>query len=168
MRVPTRRSEALAASKVQTDLHLTEDAMKRLRDEHARILRERPAMIKEVQRTAEMGDFSENFAYQQAKGRLRSMNSRLLVIEDKLKTAIEIVRGAGKDGQVRIGSSVTVSANGKEQTFEILGSHETNPSRGLISHVSPLGVLLIGRVAGEEVTLTASGREIVYKILAVR
>lgn len=168
MREPKRKSEILRATKQgEEDQYLTPAAIKRLKEELERLeKKDRPDMIKEVQRTAEMGDFSENFAYQQAKHHLRRMNNRMIMIEEKLKYAIPIRQGSD-DGQIRIGSTVTVEANGKELTFEIVGSQETNPTRGRISFVSPLGKLLIGKKIGESVVLRTGDREVVYAIRRV-
>jgi len=153
MRVPTRKSEILAASKQQEeDLHMTPAAIERMKRDLARLLEtERPEMIKEVQRTAEMGDFSENFAYQQAKHALRRINTRIMTLEDKIKRAIPITKSDGD--VVALGATVVVESDGREQTFEIVGPSETNPTRGRISHLSPLGRALIGRRVGESVML---------------
>lgn len=129
--------------------------------------KERPETIREVQRTAEMGDFSENFAYQQAKHALRRINDRILTLEEKLKVAIPIKMGSS-DGRIRIGSTVTVETNGKSMTFEIVGSSETNPSRGRISHASPLGSALLGHVVGDEVLLGRGEKQTAYLVKTVR
>ena len=167
MRVPTRRSEQLAASKkLDEDLHMTPGAIERMKRDLVRLLEtERPDMIKEVHRTAEMGDFSENFAYQQAKHALRRINSRIMTLEDKIKRAIPIVKG--DNDTVQLGSTVTVDANGRVQTFEMVGPHETNPTRGRISHQSPLGRALVGHRAGESVTVAAGEKELTYVIVSV-
>jgi len=168
MRVPTRKSEQLAASKKQEeDLHMTPAAIQRMANELDRLLsQDRPHMIKEVQRTAEMGDFSENFAYQQAKHALRRINARIMTLEDKIKRAIPIVKS--ESDTVQLGSTVVVEADGRPLTFEMVGPHETNPTRGRISHQSPLGQALIGRPTGDKVTVVIGGREIVYTIVEVK
>lgn len=124
-------------------------------------------MIQEVRRLAEMGDFSENAGYQIAKGTLRRINDRIVTLEERIKTAIPIEQGT-KDGTIRVGSTVTVETNQKPMIFEIVGSMETNPSRGRISHRSPLGVALLGHVAGDEVILKTPEREVVYRVIDVR
>ncbi|MGB6799391.1 MAG: GreA/GreB family elongation factor [Xanthobacteraceae bacterium] len=39
----------------------------------------------------------------------------------------------------------------REQTFRIVGEDEANPSKGSVSHVSPLARALLGKSVGEEV-----------------
>ena len=109
-----------------------------------------------------MGDLSENFGYQEAKARLRRINDRILALAERVASAIPIPSNAS-DGLVRIGSTVTLLSNGQEQVYEILGSQETNPLRGRISYLSPLGQGLMGRTTSDEVRVN----ERIYKILSI-
>lgn len=167
MRVPTRRGETLAQSKKQSDAFLTPAAMQRMRDELVRLEKdERPVAAEEVRRTAAMGDLSENAAYSYAKGQLRRINGRILSLQQRLANAIEIPDGSS-DGRVSIGSTVTVETNGREMKFEVLGSQETNPLRGRISYLSPLGKALVGHAPGDVVTVAAANGEVAYRIVNV-
>lgn len=57
--------------------------------------------------------------------------------------------------RARFGSTVAVKRHdGREQTFRIVGEDEANPSRGTISHVSPLARAVIGHAVGETVQIT--------------
>ncbi len=160
MRVPTRRGEILAQSKKVNDAFLTPAAIQRMKDEVVRLEKfERPPAAEELRRTAAMGDLSENAAYSYAKGELRRINNRIESLELRIANAIPIP-GASADGRVALGSTVVVEFAGKRQTFEIVGAQETNPLRGRISYLSPIGASLIGHAAGDEVGA--------YKILEVR
>lgn len=163
MRVPIRRSEILAQTKKQDDHYVTPAAIERMKNEIKRLLKERPALVEEVQRTAEEGDFSENAGYQAAKAALRRLNGRITWLEERLKYAIPIEDGPD-DGRIRIGSTVTLTFGDREMTVQILGVQEANPSRGTISYVSPLGAALMGHAAGDTVTVKAQEREISYVI----
>ncbi len=68
---------------------------------------------------------------------------------------------------MQIGNFVTLSLNGKEKEYQILGSEETNPTAGVISHHSPLGSALIGRKVGDELRVDLSDRQIKYKIIKI-
>lgn len=166
MRVPKRKAEEdkrLLAD--EPDHHLTKAAIsgleKRLRDLKQN---QRPKAIQEVQRTAEMGDFSENTAYQEAKWKLRRINTQILSIEERLKRAIPIESGTDDSGRIRIGSTVLVYHNGKQSEYEIVGSTETDPSRGRISHASPLGSTLLDHKTDD--TILVEGSE--YNIIEVK
>jgi transcription elongation factor GreA len=58
-------------------------------------------------------------------------------------------------GPIHIGSTVTYteSTTGDHRTVHIVASGEANPTRGLLSEVSPIGHALLGHRAGELVRL---------------
>ncbi len=169
MQVPRRRSEQHRKyqSAAATDAYLTPDAIERLKAELIRLeTREQKIAIAEAVRTKEMGDLSENAAYTDAKFHLRRINDRIFSIKERLKRAIVIPKGGA--GAVRIGSTVVLRVNGEERTYEIVGSQETNPSRGRISHLSPIGQALLGHAAGDVVTCEINGKSAVYEIRGVK
>lgn len=126
----------------------------------------RPKAAEEVKRLAELGDFSENVEYQLAKGRLRGINDNIIKIENQLKNAVVIPTQKQTD-TVQIGNTVTV-ANEKGQTsFQILGSVETNPQKGIISHNSPIGAALLGHKIGEVIKIKTTTKEVEYKIIKI-
>lgn len=165
MRIPKRKPSRY--SDVNPDPYLTKEAILKLKAELDRMLNKtRPKLIEEMQLAASNGDFSENHAYQMAKGRLRGLNHRILIIEEQLKQAIPIEDNK-KDGIIRIGSTVTLEINGKQRTYQILGSQETNPTSGKISHVSPLGLALLNHKAGETIPVQTESKTVEYKIISV-
>lgn len=168
MQIPKRRGEELRESKIVHDNYVTPEKIERLKkDLDDLIKRERPEVLAEVQRTREMGDLSENAGYQISKARLRQIDGRIMSIQDRLKNAVVIEKG-DDSGRIRIGSTVELELSGKMITYEILGSQESNPLRGRISHLSPLGRALLGHVAGEEIDFESPAGVIHYKILAVK
>src|SRR3954470_24464430 len=63
--------------------------------------------------------------------------------------------------QIRFGSTVTILRDdGRRQTFRIVGEDEADPSRGTISHVSPLARALFGKGVGEVVRVGPGDAEI--------
>lgn len=165
MQIPKRKPGKYAGP---ADDHLTHAAIKKLQEDLVRLEQARPAAVEELRRTREMGDLSENAAYTAAKGRLLGMDIRAQEIKERLKNAIPIRHGAGPGGTVRLGATVTLTVNGKERVYDIVGAQEADPASGAISYHSPLGARLIGRRAGETVTVTVNGREVVYGIVEVR
>ncbi|MFH1253416.1 MAG: GreA/GreB family elongation factor [Candidatus Uhrbacteria bacterium] len=169
MRLPTRRSEALASTTKVSDNFLSPQAIQKYKNELEDLLKnQRPPAIKEVQRTAEMGDFSENAAYQMAKWRLRGINYRITTLEEKLKSAVVINMTKTTSGTIRIGSTVVVETHGKQMTYQILGSQETNPLKGLVSYLSPLGSALIGHKVNDEVKINIQNKETLFRILEIK
>lgn len=91
MRLPIRKSEILQSTTKVTDNFVSAEKIKHYKNELEDLIKnQRPPAVKEVQRTAEMGDFSENAAYQMAKGRLRQINYRITTLEEKIKSAVVI------------------------------------------------------------------------------
>ncbi|MDA3840148.1 MAG: GreA/GreB family elongation factor [Patescibacteria group bacterium] len=164
MRVPTRKPGIYTHDK--KDPHITESKYCSLKNKLQVLKSRRPALIDEVKRLALDGDFSENHAYSLAKGKLRGLNQKMLEIENHLKKSIIIKKS--KSNFIEIGSTVEVEVNGKIKELTILGSSETNPSTGIISHLSPIGEALINRKVGHEISLNIKDRTIKYKIIKIK
>lgn len=160
MRVPIRKGdERVFATK---DYYLSPTKYREIEAEIVRLTSRRPALATEVKRLAEMGDFSENAGYQLAKGRLRGLNQRLLDLADRLRKA-EIITGDEDISIVQIGHTVSLKSASGQKTYTILGGSESNPSQGVISHLSPLGSALLGKRVGDLVTVN----EKEYQILEI-
>ncbi|MDO8425272.1 MAG: transcription elongation factor GreA [bacterium] len=169
MQVPKRRAEEERRARRQVDYLLTAEAVARLRRTLETLKHEHRAAADEAHRCAEMGDRSDNAAYTAAKAHLNRINGRILSLEDRLSRAVIIERGSGIGGTVRIGATVTVAtADGRERTFVIVGAQEANPSRGCISHHSPVGTALLGRREGDEVQVVVGGKQLQYRIVRVQ
>ncbi len=166
MRLPIRKSDKYTYFK--TDPYITQAKFDELSKKRERLINiNRPREAEEVKRLAMMGDFSENAGYQIAKGRLRGINQRILDIENLLKNAV-IIETKNNTGIAQIGSTVIISRDNKEKEYQILGSEETNPTAGVISHNSPLGSSLIGRKVNDEIEIDLGDRKIKYKIVAIK
>ncbi len=167
MQVPHRRSEQNKRRDAGS-VYLTPEGLSRLHKQLLEIQGGLPAMIQEVMRTKENGDLSENFEYQEAKHTLRRMHGQVASIKARIARAVIIKKDASPSSIVEIGSTVVLETDGKRITYEILGSHESDPAHGRISDRSPLGVLLLGRMVGDVVTLTTKTGSRTYTILAVQ
>lgn len=165
MQVPTRRAETYR--KPKPDPHITAAKFNELKTKLQKLKEiSRPRESAEVKRLALMGDFSENAGYQLAKGRLRGINQAILDIENQLKYA-EIIETATDTSRVSLGHLVTVEVNAKIKTYQILGSVETDPTRGIISHNSPLGSALLGKRIGEVIPVRLADKIVDYKIIKI-
>ena len=152
--------------RTKRDPFITKEKFIELQNKLERLKKSRPALIEEVQRLAQMGDFSENAAYQMAKGKLRGLNQRILEIEDQINHA-EIIEPTNDKDVVRVGHKVTIEINGRQKTYQILGSSESDPSRGIISRNSPLGEALLGGRVGDSVDVRLAGKSVEYKIIEI-
>jgi transcription elongation GreA/GreB family factor len=143
-------------------IHLTPEGIQRLRDRLARIKKDLPNLIEETMRTAAYGDRSDSSEYKEAKGKLRRANSQIITLEDQLKRVVEIPATGTSGGTVQLGCTVVLELkdiNSKkttqkiQRTFRILGSAETDPGKGRISHKSPLGAALLDHTVGDKIII---------------
>ncbi|MFH1207133.1 MAG: GreA/GreB family elongation factor [Patescibacteria group bacterium] len=165
MRVPIRKPGQYTHYK--PDPHVTAEKLQEFKDELEKLKHGvQPRAISEVKRLAELGDFSENAAYQIAKGKLRGLNERIQELEDAIKKAIVITHNSHA-GSIQIGSRVTIEMDGKQKIYQLLGSAESDPDQGIISHTSPLGSALIGKKLGDTFTVKLAKKEMFCKVLQV-
>jgi transcription elongation factor GreA len=68
---------------------------------------------------------------------------------------------------VDLGHTVCVDVKGTEKKYTILGSSQTDPSKGIISHNSPIGLALLGKKVGDEIHVELGGKGVVYRILSI-
>ena len=68
---------------------------------------------------------------------------------------------------MQLGSTVVLETPQGEKTFEIVGPAESNPSRGRISHLSPLGEALIGQTIHATVTVRTEQGEFIYLLKTI-
>jgi len=109
------------------------------------------------------GDLSENAEYEEAKNEQAFVEGRIQTLEGMLKTAV-IIENPGSD-HAALGSTVVVESLDGLETFSIVGSAEARPADGKISNESPVGRALLGRKAGEKITVRLpSGSDVKYTI----
>ncbi len=114
-----------------------------------------------------LGDLSENAEYHEAKDAMIMLETRIFELDELLKNARVIDEGATSDGVVRVGSGVEVEVNGRQRTFQIVGSNEADPANGKISNESPIGSALIGARKGDKVSVSTPAGTTVHWIKAV-
>lgn len=112
-----------------------------------------------------MGDLSENAEYSDAKDEQAFVHGRVSEIKEILKNS-ELIKKTSKD-EVQIGSTIKVKLAKTEREFTIVGSEESDPSQGKISHESPLGKSFLGHKQGEKVEVEAPSGIMVYEIVKI-
>ena len=149
---------------------LSPERLKELQDElnYLKTVREKEVaeLIKEAR---SFGDLSENSEYDEAKNEQGKLYSRIAQVEEILANYV-VIEEEETDGEyIRLGSTVTVLDKefNEEETYKIVGSQEADPMNGAISEDSPFGKALLGRNAGEDVTVDAPAGPVEYKILKV-
>ena len=165
MQVPRRKPGVY--THLKPDPNITQEKFDALNSELERLKKfVRPRLAEEAKTHAAQGDFSENVEYSIAKGKLRGINQRILDIEDHLKRA-SVIPATKNNRQVNLGHTVTIEIDGGKKVYQILGSSETSPAKGVISHNSPLGAALMNREAGEEFFVKLAVKQAHVKILKI-
>ena len=76
-------------------------------------------------------------------------------------------KSSKKSDAVQLGSTVTVTINGKKEVFELVGEWEADPAEKKISHESPLGKALIGKALNDKIEVEAPAGKILYHIVEI-
>lgn len=145
---------------------MTEAKLTELKNKLERLKNAQPQAAAEVSRLAQLGDFSENAEYQMAKGKLRGINNGILLLDRQINVA-EIIKPNKDAGTVQLGSTVTIDDGARTRKYQILGSTETNPQKGIISHHSPIGAALFDHKVGDIVMVKMLDKENKYTILGI-
>ncbi len=147
-------------------VYITEEGYHKLQEEleHLKTTK-RSELAKRLQEAIAMGDLSENADYAYAKQEQAFMEGRILELEDSLRRA-QLITNNGRKGVIGVGSTVTVSEEGydDEETYRIVGVHEADPSKGLISNESPMGRALLGAKVGNKVKFETPGGLVMFVV----
>ena len=132
---------------IKKSISLTVEGKKELEEELDNLIKGRPAIADKIATARAFGDLSENEEYSAARNEQKMAESRILEIQDILKSA-KIIRGGKKDKAV-LGALVVLDMGGRTVSYTLVGPTEANPLEGKISNESPIGKALLGRKAGE-------------------
>ena len=153
---------------MQKQYKLTKERLEELKAEleHLKTVREHEVaeLIKEARG---FGDLSENSEYDEAKNEQGKLYSRIAELEEILLHAKIVSDSETDSDKISIGCRVTVTnlATGKAlPTYKIVGSQEANVMNHAVSEDSPFGKALMGRKAGEEISVEAPKGTICYRI----
>lgn len=118
-----------------------------------------------LQEAKELGDLSENTAYDEARQEHERVELHVAELTDMIKHAVIIKHQ--KSDSVTIGAKVTVKKDKKTMIYEIVGSDEADPTAGKISNESPLGKSFLGKKVGEKVTVSTPAGPVHYEIVEI-
>jgi len=149
---------------------LTYEGLKRLEDElqELKVVRRKDVAAK-IKEARSQGDLSENAEYDAAKEEQAEIEARIGLIEKMLRNA-EVIDEDELDGDaVTIGRKVTILDKefNEEVEYLIVGSTEADPIGGRISNESPLGMALLDKKVGDNISVEAPDGVIKYKILKI-
>lgn len=132
---------------------------------------ERPRIIQAIAEARSHGDLSENAEYHAAKEQQGFVEGRIAELDMKLATA-QIIdpKTVNADGRVVFGATLKLMEenSGQEVTYQIVGDHEADIAKGMISISSPIARALIGKELGDVVEVQVPGGVRSYEILDIR
>jgi transcription elongation factor GreA len=136
---------------------MTREGIERLEKEldHLRNVR-RHEVAERIHEAKELASAQNNAEYEEAKNEQAFVEGRIMTLEHLLQNASVIDEEAAHHAsQVQIGSRVTASGeDGKKLEYTIVGAAEAQPTKGLISNESPVGMALLGKRVGDEVQIS--------------
>ena len=145
---------------------MTRGGYERLRDEVDRLKKERPNIVRAIAEARAHGDLSENAEYHAAREKQGMTEARIKDLEAMLGTA-EVIQAPTSGDRITFGSTVRLEdESGKEVTYQIVGSEESDPTHGRISILAPLARTLIGKKVGDTVTVQLPAGKKTFQILA--
>lgn len=134
---------------------LTKEDIKKMQAElDYRRLELMPGLIEEVKRTRAFGDLSENYEYKAAKQAQNQNRSRMRYLEGMIKTA-KVIDDKSGDDEVGLFDKVEIYMPEDDETdvIQVVTTVRCDPRKGLISKDSPFGKAVLGRKAGDKITV---------------
>lgn len=124
---------------------------------------------RELKRTREFGDLSENAEYKEAKRAKRKNESRIRYLENMIRTA-KVIEIKKDENTVGLFDRVTVYNErlAAEKTIQLVTTLRQNALLGYVSKESPLGAALMGHRVGDRVLVeVGENRSYYVKVLAL-
>lgn len=150
---------------------VTEEEYKQLTDElEFRKVTKRKEIAEKIKVALGFGDLSENAEYSEAKDEQNLNESKIIVLEDKLKRIKVVTHDSSVKDAIQMGSRVKIFDIEFEETLEysIVGTIGADPFSGKISQESPLGKALLGKKVNDIVEVTSPNGDIIkYKVLEI-
>ena len=108
---------------------------------------------KEIQKAREFGDLRENAEYKAALERQSIVQARIMQIRLRMSEVESIDISKLPKDRIAYGSEVVLYDLDRNEKikYRLVISEESDPDKGLISTVSPIGQALMGKEEGDEV-----------------
>lgn len=138
---------------------LTKAGYKKLQEELRYLIDvEREQVKTQLAEARAQGDLKENADYDAARSKQAEVEAKIKQYEDILNNYVLIDESSKKNNRVSLGSTVTLRnvETGREDTYMIVGTVESDPFNGKISNSCALGQAIIGKTVGDIVDIKAN------------
>jgi transcription elongation factor GreA len=141
--------------------------LKKFEDEIAALDRElKMELPKEIKRARELGDLRENAEYQAAKERQRLVESRISMLQTRVRQISLMDLDRIPRDKVGFGSTVHLKdPSGQTIVYQLVMPEDANVEQGLISTASPIGRALLNREEGDEVVVRAPNGDREFEVV---
>jgi len=149
---------------------VSKEGLEKLKAELEHLQRvERPQVSAAIAQARGLGDLSENAEYHAAKDRQALVEVRIRKLQHDIARADVIDPKHVAKGVVAFGRTVKVRDidEGTEETFTLVGQHESDFDSGKISVESPIGKGLLGKKPGESAEIKVPAGTIRYQVLSI-
>lgn len=159
---------------MENEIYLTKDGYKALQEKLDYLKStKREEVSKKIGIAREFGDLSENSEYDAAKEEQAQIEAEIAEIENKLRFGKIINQKKLDTSKVNAGCFVKLKDLDFDDEFEyqIVGSTESDPSKGIISNESPVGQALLDKKVGDTVQIVLpqnNNATIRLKVLDIR
>ncbi len=150
---------------LNNEVFITSEGLIKLQQEHDDLVKnKRKEVASRIASAKELGESDDiSTEYEAAREEQSFIEGRILELEEVLKHA-KVIDHPTDNHIVGVGNTVTVEINGDDESYTIVGSVESEPSKGKISHESPVGKSLLGLKVGDEVEIVTPTATLKYKI----
>src|SRR4029079_12461400 len=101
-----------------------------------------------------------------AKEEMEIARMRMTELKQILKEATLVEAQTTKSADIRLGDTVVVSVGGSKMTVTIVPTMEVDAAKSKLSEESPIGKAIIGKKAGDKVTMMTPAGEQEVEILS--
>jgi len=149
--------------------YLTAEGLARLQEELARLKGpERDALSARLRSAIQQGDLSENADYINAKEEQGFLEGKIQELDRTLRNVVIIDESSTNRNVVSIGAHITIQeGNYPVEKYQLVGPKEADPKMNRISHESPIGKAVLGKIIGEIATADTPGGLIQFKIISI-
>ncbi len=155
----------------QQRYYLTEEGLKEVESKlhFLRTVRRQEVAQRLHDAMEEGGELGENAEYDDAKNEQAFVEGEILRLEDILSKVVVIAEGDRPKDVIALGSRVKLREKGgdMDEEYHIVGEAEADPSKGKISHKSPLGQALLNHKVKDTVKVQAPDGELKFTILSI-
>lgn len=129
-----------------------------------------PKNAAEIGEARKQGDLKENAEYKAAKEAQHFLGEKLSQLTSEIARAVVFKKEMATSAFVSFGTEVTLhnSKTNKDEVKKIYGPWESDPDKGIISYLSPLGKALVDKKVGESASSSKEHDFSFYTVKAIK